>query len=86
MTAGKEWQGLDQVMEKLLADDVYAERVANQSHQFFRHWLSPASTNCAWRSLIRHWARAQTFEPRLKSEDVDFATYNVVRKLKWAVH
>lgn len=65
-------------MQLLLADDAYSERLANHSQAFWRHWLSPSATNCAWRGLFRNYAKAQTFVPEWRPTDVSWASYSYV--------
>lgn len=49
ISPGRNFERLPEVMQELLDDDARAERIANNSFNFFRHWLSPSATNCVWR-------------------------------------
>lgn len=65
-------------MQSLIDDDERSERIANNSFEFYRHWLSPASIDCYWRRLFMRWAEVQNFEPVLKSNMVSFNSFMCV--------
>lgn len=52
ISPGKGFERLPEVMDALLRDDARAEMIANNSFNFYRHWLSPASVNCYWRRCV----------------------------------
>lgn len=76
---GPNFEGLAEAMDELLRDDAKAERIATHSYQFWRKWLNPASTNCAWRGLIREYAKLQDFKVEWRPDsDVSYASFESV--------
>lgn len=49
ISPGRNFDELPATMEALLKDDARAEKIADNSYNFYRHWLSPASVDCYWR-------------------------------------
>ena len=53
----RDYSDLESQMQKLLADDARAEKIADNNVKTFRdRYLSPAAETCYWRKLIRTWS------------------------------
>lgn len=72
---GKGFERLPETMQVLLDNDEWSERIANNSFNFYRHWLSAASIDCYWRRLFDRWAEVQNFEPVLTSNMSSFNSF-----------
>lgn len=83
---GREWKQLPDTMSTLLANDDLGERIAERSHKFWRHYLSPASIDCYWRYLFRRWAEVQRFTPELKYEYTPYASFMLMGRTEWDPH
>jgi hypothetical protein len=57
---GRNFDLLPETMADLLNDDERAERIANNSFAFYRHWLSPASVDCYWRRYALSFLPSRT--------------------------
>lgn len=89
----EDFTDLDAAMDRLLANDEEAERIAaNNVRQFREHYLTPAAETCYWRKLIRGWASV-SFEPEFfntsRTEEawrgVPVESYVLMRALDWHV-
>ena len=61
-----DFSDLDAAMQKLLADDEMARRIASNSAKTFRdRYLTPAAQVCYWRRMFHTWAQVSSFEPQL---------------------
>ncbi|KEI42616.1 uncharacterized protein L969DRAFT_92050 [Mixia osmundae IAM 14324] len=82
MTPAPKFDHLPAVMSRLVANDAYAERIANQSFAYWRKMLSPASTDC-YCALWRTYADVQSFKPELTAASVPYASFKLTGTLKW---
>ncbi|GAA6063847.1 hypothetical protein JCM10212_003594 [Sporobolomyces blumeae] len=80
---GGDFARLPEVMEDLLKDDEKAKRIAQNSYDHWRHWLSPASIDCYWRRLFREWAELQTFTPVLTKDHTSWNSFSLMDKVHW---
>ncbi|GAA6035919.1 hypothetical protein JCM8097_005164 [Rhodosporidiobolus ruineniae] len=80
---GRGFDELPSVMADLLADDAKAQRIANNSYEFWQKWLSPSSVDCYWRRLFERWAEVQTFEPVLTRSMTSYASFILMGKTHW---
>ena len=63
------WIDLEEKIENLQADEVKAQRIADNSAAVFRdRYLTPAAQVCYWRRLFKGWAEV-SFEPDLHHQD-----------------
>ncbi|KAA1132491.1 hypothetical protein PGTUg99_004623 [Puccinia graminis f. sp. tritici] len=79
-------EGLPKLMDRLLADPVWAESIANNSYPLFRHYLSPAGVHCYWRQMFRAWAKVQDFVPQRTPKDTPFESFNLMHAIDWPAH
>ncbi|CAD6568881.1 MAG: hypothetical protein CYPHOPRED_002921 [Cyphobasidiales sp. Tagirdzhanova-0007] len=79
---GGNWDRLSGIMESLLADDRRAKRIADNSHEFWHYWNSPAATSCYLRKMFRSWAMLQKFEPVLSYSDTAYNSFDT----DWVIH
>jgi hypothetical protein len=68
-------------MDALLADDARTKRIADNSYEFWKKWISPGSIDCYWRRLFREWAKVQTFTVEFDKEAVDYNSFRFVSLL-----
>ncbi|GAA5918793.1 hypothetical protein JCM1841_002738 [Sporobolomyces salmonicolor] len=83
ISPGHNFDELPGVMADLLVDDVKAQRIAENSYAFWRHWLSPSSINCYWRRLIQQWAEVQAFEPVLTRKLTSYNSFILMGQVHW---
>lgn len=54
---GNEWEGLEGAMDRLIGDDEYAQRIAENAVRSMRdRYLTPASITCYWRRVLAEYA------------------------------
>lgn len=86
VTPGEDWAELDATMNSLLADDVRAERIADNGYQFWRYWNGPAGINCYLRRMFHNYAKVQSFKPVLGYNDASYASFDLMRSAFWEIH
>lgn len=72
---GMEWTDLPAVMEELQTDDAFAQKLAERSQRFWKHYLSKTSIDCYWRYLFARYAEIQTFKPVLHYNDTPYVSF-----------
>ncbi|KAG0146327.1 hypothetical protein CROQUDRAFT_657479 [Cronartium quercuum f. sp. fusiforme G11] len=86
LASGPGFEGLPDLMDKLIHDDARAELIANNSVRLFRHYLSPAGISCYWREMFRSWSKVQGFEPIRQHNDTAFESFNLMHTVHWNPH
>ncbi|GAA5992422.1 hypothetical protein JCM11641_002902 [Rhodosporidiobolus odoratus] len=84
LSPGRNFEELPSVMADLLSDDVKAQRIANNSYEFWSKWLSPSSVDCYWRRLFSRWVEVQRFEPVLLRNMTSYNSFILMGRVSWA--
>lgn len=77
------FDNLPATMDALINDDARAERIADTSFRFWRHYLSTSSIDCYWRRLFERWAEVQTWTPQVDEGMTSYNSFILLGRTEW---
>jgi hypothetical protein len=70
------WERLPETMDRLLADDALAKKIADNQWAFFRErYITPASATCYWRKALNGLAKVQKFDVDLSGTETSYESF-----------